>query len=208
MSMDTNTSSHPYAAGETAGRISALTKIAVIAASLGAAAVLSACGGNEKGNAPLAQPPGASLCRAIGGGGYTVVYSAAMGAQFSQPNNVFDADFTTFTVLDTPNGTGTSSIRGVQQPGLLEPAGEVAGVLLSSPAMIAATEITISTYMDSTQQDSAAAGVTTMAGDAKTTGVNYFYGLKTTKPFNSIQVSLALKNDPVQVNLFELCVQK
>lgn len=154
---------------------------------------LAGCGGDgdsqEKAN---------GFCRVIAGNGATVTATPAATASFTNPNNAFDGSLSSYTALKTTAGTGTSSIQGTLGSGS-EPAGETAGIYYVG-TINSSLQITITTYLKGVQQDTGIA-TNSVSNDNK-----QFYGLPTTKAFDSIKATLALNNDAPELDIYELCV--
>lgn len=155
---------------------------------------LTACGGGGSDGGGAAN----ALCSALGGGASSVQSNAAPNASFSDVDAVFDGDVSSFATLTTTGGTGSSSVRGTTQSGVVSSA-SVAGLLFEGELSIN-TNLVITTYLSGAQQDAGPATNTTSRDGL------HFFGINTSANFDSIEATLNLVGDPPALKLFELCV--
>ena len=83
---------------------------------------------------------------------------------------------------------------------MIESAGEVAGLLFSGD-INSNTEVMVTTYLNGTQQD------TGIATNTQSRNGLIFFGLKSTKNFDQVKLTLNLVNDGGSIKLYEICVK-
>ena len=175
---------------------------------IGALMALSACkidiGSNSDngGNDPL--------CRPIGGGSSTVQATPSAGGTVSDIPRAFDGDLSSFASYAPAAGSGTLTLRGTAQSGIVRPAREEAGILFTRFADTQNFQVAISTFLGGTMQDTGTvctrAGASDVCSPQLRNGMQYF-GLNTSKPFDAIEVTLTVSGLPATFQARELCVR-
>ena len=133
----------------------------------------------------------------------------------SQPENVVDQDPTDYATLNTPVGIAADVALTVTSAASTYSAGHLVGFVASSPAQLLTLDllksVTINTFLNGVEQDSAGATSTSPLGlDLLTVLANSksaFVGFVATKPFNAVQVADGnLVSAIGQLNVYQACV--
>lgn len=197
---------------------------------LAATAVLSACGGggggNGSGSTPTPSPvptsspaptPSVTVCQTIGTGNAAVqvaVGNDCTNCAVGDADSVIDGDLASAAVLSTPL-SGTITIRGTAQPGVVFPAGLSAGVFVEKPSSTAdgSFRLTVRTFLEGAEVDSQvvyarAGGTETAVGRSVFTDDGDYYGISSASgPFDAVELELARTAvvSGSDFSVFELC---
>ena len=166
-----------------------------------AVALLADCGGsNDGGNGGTGPTLGASgICMPVGGGNSTVTATPATLASFSDAEAAFDGSLDSFTTLETPGGTGISTIRGTMQPGTVQASGSYPGVYFRG-SISSNLKVTVTTYLEGAVQESGPALSTVNSNS------DIFYGRQVSSSFDAIEIEFNLSGDDSSIEIFELCL--
>lgn len=196
--------------------------------------VLSACGGgggsSDPGPTPSPEPTASpeptptpapqTICQTIGGGTAMItsdVSGDCAGCAIADAERAVDDDLGTASTLTTPV-SGTLTLRGTAQSGVVFPAGLSVGAFVGKPpaATNGSFEITVTAYLGETEVDSevvylrvGTSEVTT--GRTVTTDDGNFYGINSISgSFDSIEIKVArtaVVSDP-DFSVYELCTRE
>jgi hypothetical protein len=191
-------------------RLQQSLKPAALAGSLLLPALLAAC---SSGGEPPAVLGG--ICQAVP---QSLVSSGAnIGSTLANADQAVDDNFSSYATLTpsmTDGGGRIRSAAAVQQA-----AGSIAGTAFSLPASGSFT-VTVTTYLGGVQQETGAAGPDVygssngVQGNCGSPGIctnnssigTSFFGLHTTKPYDSIQVAFSIIGTTTPVQIKEICV--
>lgn len=148
-------------------------------------------------------------CQAFGGGNAIVQASPSTGGSVSDAPRAFDGDLSSYASYTPAGGSGTLTIRGTAQAGIVRPAQEIAGVLLTLQSA-QSLQVNITTYLGGVQQDTgvvyARAGVSdSCSANCSRSGQDSFTGLSTTKPYDAIEATIAVSGIAGSLPVRELC---
>lgn len=190
---------------------------------LGAALSIAACGGSGGGSASPSSapapaqnpsppsPPGSSPTTTVCGsaflGNATVQFSSANCSNSLCSNtgapNAIDNDRDTAAVMSFSGPSGTSMLTATTQPGVVVPAGKMAGALISFGSQTAvSTRLTFNTYLNDTLQESGGGFDNVLSPSTNTTP--NFYRFANGKPYNRIDVVVE-QSGSVTTQIFEMC---
>lgn len=154
------------------------------------------------------------VCRTLGGGS-GVTQASVTASRINDAERAFDGSLGSFALYELLAGTGTLTLRGTAQRGIVAAGGSVAGLLLKRPSNGTSITVSINTYLEGTLQDAASAGTQSGDGSAGQTcsgvclnpGDSAYFGIITTRPFDAIEVQLQASGVPSELQLRELCIR-
>jgi hypothetical protein len=186
-----------------------------VTALLMSALLLAACGGSDDGSDGGSSGSDNGLCHTISQS--LVTATANTGSTLDDPAAAIDQNFGTFATLTPAVANGGATIRTAAAS--TQSAGSAAGIDFTTPTAGSFT-FTVTTYAGNVQQEAVQLGPqnyalgagsqncsTTGNGDClNNSNGQSFFGLITTKPYDSFSVALSVSASTSPVQLRELCV--